>query len=182
MALRTVFAFAAALLLPAVALAASTAAPSSTGAGAVTGVWVTPHGKSHIRIYRGESGHFEGKIIWLKQPNYPAKFHDKALAGKPKIDRHNPHKSLRDRPIQGLNILHGFRYLPKHHAWGKGKCYDPENGKNYSCRMWLIDGGKKLKLRGYLWIFHKTQTWRRYSPPAASARAPAAASASDRSR
>ncbi len=138
---------------------------SAQPAAMVTGVWVTPNNKSHVRIYRGADGKFYGKIIWLKQPDYPANYKVKSLAGKPKIDRHNPDKRLRDRAVLGLNILTGFQYLPKQHAWGKGKCYDPTKGKTYNCRMWFTGNGKDLKLRGYIWIFYRTETWVRYQAP-----------------
>lgn len=158
--------------LPAAALAAAPApATSGAAADAVTGVWVTPGAKSRVHIYRGDDGKFYGKIIWLKQPDYPQNFADKALAGKPKVDRHNPDKRLRARSVVGLNVLRDFQYLPGHHAWGKGKCYDPESGKTYHCRMWLRDGGRELKLRGYVWIFHRTETWKRYEGAASAATA-----------
>lgn len=146
--------FAAILLLP---LAVS-AAPR---ANAVTGTWVTPNDKSHVVIARQSDGSYAGKIIWLKQPDYPSGFENQALVGKPKIDRHNPDPAQRSRPILGLDVLEGFRYQAAPDNWDKGTCYDPEGGKTYNCKMWLTDGGKKLHVRGYVWIFHKTQVWTR---------------------
>jgi len=43
-----------------------------------------------------------------------------------------------------------------------GKILDPENGKVYSCKIWLEDGN--LKLRGYIAFFYRTQTWLKYEP------------------
>ena len=34
---------------------------------------------------------------------------------------------------------------------------DPEDGKIYKGEVWVEDG--KLKVRGYLGMFYKTQTW-----------------------
>lgn len=154
---------------PAPASTAMPAAPQARKAGpsmAVTGVWRTPNDKSLVRIYRKPDGTFDGRIIWLKQPTYPADFKNKALAGKPKVDLHNPHKQLRSRPVMGMDVLTGFRYSPSNHDWRKGKCYDPEEGKTYTCRMWLKNPDT-LMVRGYVWIFHKTQTWhRRVKAPA----------------
>ena len=160
--------------LPALARTAAAPASSVNSADAVIGVWTTPDDKSHVRIYRNSDGDYYGRIVWLKQPDYPQDYQDKTLVGKPKVDRKNPVKSLRARPIMGLNVLTGFKYQSGSHAWGKGKCYDPDEGKTYTCRMWLINGGRRLKLRGYVWIFHKTQTWERNSAPAAMSAAPAA--------
>jgi len=43
--------------------------------------------------------------------------------------------------------------------WSGGTILDPENGKTYRCKIWLDDG--KLKVRGYLGILFRTQTWYR---------------------
>jgi len=41
--------------------------------------------------------------------------------------------------------------------WAGGKILDPENGNIYRCRLWVENG--KLKVRGYLVFFFRTQTW-----------------------
>ena len=38
-----------------------------------------------------------------------------------------------------------------------GTILDPEDGKVYKAELWIEDG--KLKVRGYLGPFYKTQTW-----------------------
>lgn len=167
------------LLTPLALRAQSSAAPAAapaamTQAGpamAVAGVWKTPNDKSLVRIYRDHDGNFDGRIIWLKQPTYPQDYKDKSLAGKPKVDIHNPDKTLRSRPVKGMDVLTGFKYSPSDHDWRKGKCYDPEEGKTYTCRMWLKDAGT-LMVRGYVWIFHKTQEWHRAQAPMPAATAP----------
>lgn len=173
--------FGAALLMPFGAAWAFAPPPATVSqpaaqagpAEAVTGVWVTPKDKSRVRIYKTADGKFAGRIIWLKQPDYPPDFHKKLLAGKPKVDIHNPDKSKRSRPVMGMDVLSGFQYSASNHDWRKGKCYDPEEGKTYTCRMWLKNSDT-LMVRGYVWIFHKTQTWHRYvAPSAASAASPA---------
>lgn len=42
-----------------------------------------------------------------------------------------------------------------------GKILDPKNGKVYGCSMKVIDGGKKMNVRGFLGIsaLGRTQTW-----------------------
>lgn len=149
-----------ALLVPSVALAAA-------DANAVTGVWVTDGGKSHVRIYRGEDSAYYGKIVWLKQPDFPADFRNKALAGKPKVDTKNPDKSLRGRPLMGLVVLKDLAYQSGKHNWKGDYCYNPDEGKSsHSCLLWLSDHGQKLHVRGYLGIFWETHTWTRYTGPA----------------
>ncbi len=147
----------------------------SNPANAVLGLWTTPNDKSRVRIYKAADGTYHGRIIWLKKPDYPADFHDKSLAGKAKVDIHNPKKNLRSRPVMGMDVLTGFKYSSSNHDWRKGKCYDPEEGKTYTCRMWL-KSHDILMVRGYVWIFHKTQEWHRYTPPV-PATSPAATTA-----
>ncbi len=142
----------------------TTAKVKSNPANAVLGLWTTPNDKSRVRIYKAADGSYQGRIVWLKKPDYPADFHNKSLAGKPKVDIHNPKKNLRSRPVMGMDVLTGFKYSPSNHDWRKGKCYDPDDGKTYTCRMWL-KSHDTLMVRGYVWIFHKTQTWHRYNPP-----------------
>jgi uncharacterized protein (DUF2147 family) len=38
-----------------------------------------------------------------------------------------------------------------------GTILDPEDGKIYKAEIWVEDG--KLKVRGYLGMFYRTQTW-----------------------
>jgi|GEM_PF-154808 len=176
---------AALLLIPGAAMAqapATTSTAMSPGPAtnaspgmAVAGVWRTPDDKSLVRVYRNPDGTFDGRIVWLKKPIYPQDYKDKSLAGRPKVDIHNPDKKLRSRPVLGMDVLTGFKYSPADHDWRKGKCYDPEEGKTYTCRMWLKDHDT-LMVRGYVWIFHKTQEWRRAQEPTPPATAPTAAS------
>jgi uncharacterized protein (DUF2147 family) len=46
-------------------------------------------------------------------------------------------------------------------VWSGGRIVDPENGKSYSCSLKVTDGGKKLKVRGYIGfsLLGRTQTW-----------------------
>ena len=46
--------------------------------------------------------------------------------------------------------------------WGDGTICDPKNGKIYDCEMWFEeDNMDELKVRGYIWILFRTQTWLR---------------------
>ena len=37
-------------------------------------------------------------------------------------------------------------------AYTGGKIMDPDNGKTYSCKIKVIDGGKRLEVRGFIGI------------------------------
>jgi uncharacterized protein (DUF2147 family) len=118
----------------------------------ITGIWLTA-GKepAKIQVYRsGEK--FYGKIIWLKNPTEN---------GKQRLDNNNPDKGKQKNPIVGLVILTGFKF-DGDDEWKAGDIYDPENGKTYSCYMYLKDKNT-LKVRGYVGIslLGRTETWTR---------------------
>lgn len=67
--------------------------------------------------------------------------------------------ALKNQPIVGMTILSGMK--PDGAAYGGGQILDPGNGKVYRSKMTLVEGGKKLQLRGYIGvpILGRTQTW-----------------------
>lgn len=69
---------------------------------------------------------------------------------------------MKNKPVIGLQILKGLK-KKNETEWDGGEITDPENGKTYSCKVELIDGGKKLKVRGYLGfsLIGRTQIWER---------------------
>jgi len=69
--------------------------------------------------------------------------------------------ALKDAPVIGLVILSG---LKKDGAeYNAGKILDPDNGKVYSSKIQLSDGGKKLNVRGYIGVsmLGRSQIWER---------------------
>ena len=125
----------------------------------ILGEWLTQDADSKILIFKcgKNKDQFCGKIIWLKEPNYPAT--DKE-AGKPKHDRENPDASKRDRPIMGMFLVWGFKYDDG--EWVDGKIYNPREGKTYSCKM-TLEAPNKLKVRGFIGVslLGKTVYWSR---------------------
>lgn len=63
----------------------------------------------------------------------------------------------KNQKIIGMVILEQLE--PKGQEWSGGKILDPANGKIYDCKIWLEAG--QLKVRGYLGLFFRTQTWQR---------------------
>ena len=65
----------------------------------------------------------------------------------------------KDKPVQGMTIITGMK--KEGDAWGGGEILDPNNGKVYRSQMTLVEGGKKLEVRGYIGIplLGRTQTW-----------------------
>ena len=44
---------------------------------------------------------------------------------------------------------------------GKGTILDPQNGKVYEVKMVPVECGKRLRVRGYIGPFYRTQFWDR---------------------
>jgi uncharacterized protein (DUF2147 family) len=67
----------------------------------------------------------------------------------------------KDQPIIGMSILDGLR--KDGDEYSGGEILDPNNGKVYHSTVELEDGGKKLKVRGYIGIplIGRSQTWLR---------------------
>ena len=64
-----------------------------------------------------------------------------------------------NQPVLGMTVLTGIHRDGDH--FGGGQIVDPDNGNVYSCKLTLIEGGKRLEVRGYLGfsLFGRTQTW-----------------------
>ena len=134
----------------AVALFAIAAATGVSAAESPVGKWNTVDDKtgktvSTVDVYE-EGGKLFGKIVALTEPN--------TEAGKPKTCTKctGPDK---DQPIVGLLIVKGLS--PGDGRYKGGTILDPNDGKVYKAELWVEDG--KLKVRGYLGMFFKTQTW-----------------------
>ena len=107
------------------------------------GTWLTEAGDAKVEIT--QTGNVvNGKIVWLAK-------------GPETKDPHNTDAKLRNRKLMGVNILSGL--TKKKDKWEGGKIYNPKNGKNYKCSIWLE--GKELKVRGYIGFLFETQTWKR---------------------
>jgi len=67
--------------------------------------------------------------------------------------------ALKNAPIVGLEILSGLKKDGDEYTGGQ--ILDPENGEVYSSNMHLIEGGRKLNVRGYvgLSLLGRSQTW-----------------------
>jgi uncharacterized protein (DUF2147 family) len=131
-------------------MSALLAAGAVLAAEAPMGKWKTVDDKtgkvvSEVELYE-QGGKLSGKIVGLTEPN--------DVQGKPKRCT-KCQGADKDQPIVGLVILKdlsasGDRYKG-------GTILDPADGKVYKAEVWTEDG--KLKVRGYLGMLYKTQTW-----------------------
>lgn len=127
------------------ALHAAPAAAQST----INGNWLTDGGKAIVTIGRcGET--ICGRIarILVRTPDENQR------------DVNNPDAALRNRPIEGLRVLTGFRRDGDRYR--HGRIYDPESGRSYNARLRLNADGS-LRVTGCLSIGWpcQSQTWTR---------------------
>jgi uncharacterized protein (DUF2147 family) len=66
-----------------------------------------------------------------------------------------------NQPIIGLVLIRNMRREGDEYVGGD--ILDPDSGRIYGCKFRLIDGGRKLVMRGYigLSLFGRSQTWQR---------------------
>lgn len=108
---------------------------------AIVGKWLSASGKAKIEIFKSAEKYY-GKIIWLKNPNDES--------GHPKTDKNNPDPEQRKHRILGLLLVRSMEFDGKH-TWHNGSIYDPENGKEYRCKINQTAKGD-LEIRGYIGV------------------------------
>jgi uncharacterized protein (DUF2147 family) len=119
-------------------------------ADAPVGRWKTTDDKtgkveSEVEVYQ-QGGKLFGKIVSLSEPN--------DAGGQPKRCTKCTDED-KDKPILGLVIIKGLSASGDRYKGGT--ITDPADGKVYKAEVWPEEG--KLKVRGYLGVFYKTQTW-----------------------
>lgn len=68
--------------------------------------------------------------------------------------------SDKNKPIEGLVIIK--KLTKDDNEYSDGTVLDPENGKTYTCKIWLDEKNKDiLNVRGYIGFFYRTQQWKR---------------------
>ena len=135
------------------ALLAVVLSPAFANDGSPVGLWQniddeTGKPKALIRITEN-NGVLQGQIEKLfRAPNEDQ---------NPKCDKCTD--ARKDKPVVGMVILTGLKKDGSEYSGGE--ILDPNNGKVYKSKLELTDGGKKLKMRGYIGMpmLGRTQTW-----------------------
>ena len=138
----------------AVAFVLATASVLAMAQATPAGLWKTIDDdgkteKSSVRIVIN-GGVLTGKVEHITDP---AKADEKCV--KCDDDR-------KDKPIVGMVIINDVKQdAEESNVWAGGLILDPAKGSTYKVRLKLIDGGKKLEVRGYIGspMFGRTQTW-----------------------
>lgn len=131
------------------AAAGGVAAAAPQGSGAITGLWSTGSQGGRVEIYRCGAA-LCGKVA------------DAAplRANPDQRDVKNSDKSLRDRRLKGLVVLHGFTGGPG--EWKGGPLYDPETGEGVPKGTLTLRADGKLEVKGCkAAIFCRTKVWTR---------------------
>jgi uncharacterized protein (DUF2147 family) len=132
-------------------VAAGTALAQATPAG----LWKTIDDKTNaekslVRITEA-GGVFTGKV-------------EKILTDKADAKCTECTDERKGQPVQGMTILRGIKPdAGDKSTWVGGDILDPNDGKIYKVLLKLVDGGKKLDVRGYIGMpmLGRTQTWLR---------------------
>jgi len=102
--------------------------------------------KSVVNIYE-KDGKIYGDIVEILNPEKKNSTCTKC-SGKQK-----------NKPIMGMTIIDGLSQ--DNDVYDGGKITNPSNGKVYKCQLKLTDDPNKLRVRGYVAFFYKTQYWHR---------------------
>lgn len=103
--------------------------------------------KSIVELYKYQDKLY-GKITYL----YPREGREENPVCKKCTD------DRKNKPLVGLQIVRFMSWDGK--EWEGGTIVDPENGKSYSCKIWLDEKNpNKLNVRGYIGPFYRTQNW-----------------------
>ena len=112
----------------------------------------TKKAKSIVEIYEVD-GKLYGKIIEL--------FREPGEDPDPICDECDEDDDRHNQKVIGLEIIRDME--ADGDEWEDGTILDPEDGKVYSCKLWIDeDDQNKLNVRGYIAFFYRTQTWLRY--------------------
>ncbi len=126
--------------------------------GSIVGTWKTVadegpdkgKAKSHVEIFEKDGLYFGKVVKLLLKPQ-------DTLCDKCKGDLYN-------KPVVGMIFLQNMKKTGNVDSefgeeYAGGTIMDPDNGKFYTCRMWVK--GDVLTSRGYIAFFYRTQTWSR---------------------
>ncbi len=106
----------------------------------------TNEAKSIVEVFEKDGKYF-GKIVKLLK-----KREDGTESKCDKCPDDDPRKG---QPTLGMEIIQGLE--KDGDEFSGGTILDPEEGKIYTCKLWVEDG--KLMVRGYIAFFFRTQTW-----------------------
>lgn len=135
-----------------IAFAASLALPAFAQSMSPVGAWntiddETKKPKSLVRITE-KDGVISGTVEKIVDPAKQDSKCDECASDDPR----------KGKPVIGMTILTDLK-KESDTVWSGGRILDPNNGKSYNAKVTLIEGGKKLEMRGSILFIGRTQTW-----------------------
>lgn len=93
--------------------------------------------QSQAEIYKAKDGTYEAKVVWNNDP--------------------------KGQDFVGLVFMRGLTYNAKDNEYQGGRIQYPGKKGTYKAYVRIVDGGKTLKMRGYLGVslFGMTVDWKR---------------------
>jgi uncharacterized protein (DUF2147 family) len=146
-----------ALVVAAVGLSLWAWSGEARAQGSPVGVWETIDDETHK-----PTAHVE---IWEKDGKYFGKI-VKLLVDPPDTLCTKCEGARKNQRVLGMTILWDLK--KDDDEYSGGRILDPKNGKTYRCKIWRE--GNTLKVRGYLFIFYRTQKWNLVSEGKSAAR------------
>jgi uncharacterized protein (DUF2147 family) len=151
-------------LLPLLLCLAAAPAPAAEGQDSPVGLWQTisdVDGKPRALVeIRDAGGQLSGRIVGTLRADEPP---DKTCALCP--------GERKGQKLLGMTILSGLRRQGEgaEAVWTGGEILDPDNGRSYRVNLTLEDGGRTLRVRGYIGVslLGRTQRWQRAADGAA---------------
>ncbi|MEO6916818.1 MAG: DUF2147 domain-containing protein [Chitinophagaceae bacterium] len=107
----------------------------------IVGTWISDQRNVMVDIY-ADSSFFKAKVIWFNDAD------DLAHPMHVRTDTRNPDKSLRNRLVIGMDVLHGLKFDAKCDCWENGKIYDVLTGRTWNATI-SLDNINRLKVRGF---------------------------------
>jgi uncharacterized protein (DUF2147 family) len=135
-----------------IALAAGLTLPALAQSMSPVGAWntiddETKKVKSVVRITE-KDGVVSGTVEKITDPAKQDSKCDECASDDPR----------KGKPVIGMTILTDLK-KESDAVWSGGKILDPNNGKSYNAKVTVIEGGKKLEMRGSILFIGRTQTW-----------------------
>lgn len=113
-------------------------------ADAIIGTWLMPDDEGMIEIFK-EGEFYNGKIAWMQETEED---------GTRLKDKENPVDSLRNRDVEGLQVISGFKF-EGNNLWSGGTFYAAKKGMEVEPDF-ILEEKNQLNIEISLFIFSKT--------------------------
>jgi uncharacterized protein (DUF2147 family) len=103
-------------------------------ADAIAGKWMNTENNLEVEVFRQHS-EYKARLLWFDDSD------DKTKPTATRLDEKNHDKTLRNRKLVGIEVLHGLLYNIKDDEWQDGIIYDSSSGKNWDAKAWINTAG-----------------------------------------